>query len=293
MKWYVYGLFFLGWLLGRGFFVSELIAMDRDSLPLFSQRPLLQSISYKGVQLRYATCPKAEAPLLFFIHGAPGSWRAYASYLRDTTLRKDFYMISVDRPGYGGSSSERVFASVAQQSELLSELLRPFAKKRPIILVGHSYGGPVALRIAMDHPDWVQGILLLAPAIDPSLEQRAKWRLWLRYPPLRWLTPRPLYVTNEEILALKADLEAMEPLYSQLRMPVYYIHGTHDILVPVANSRYAQQYMQHLPLTLRILKRVNHFVPWTHYQEVRKGIYHIHTSLQEYISPKMPTFGKP
>ena len=241
--------------------------------------PEMRQVSYQGVELNYARRSNPAAPLLFFIHGAPGDWEAYSKYLDDSLLSADFHMISVDRPGYGSSASGRIVASVAEQSRMLSEVLRPFVKKQAVILIGHSYGGPIALRMAIDHPDWVDGILLLAPAIDPGLEKRGKWRVWLRKVPLRWLVPQGLYVANEEIIHLKADLEEMEVGYSWLKLPVYYIHGTGDMLVPVENQYYARQQMKHLPLRVRILKRVNHFIPWTHYDEVIAGIRHLEDAL--------------
>ena len=250
--------------------------------------PLIRHITHQGVKLRYAIRPNSGKPLLFFVHGAPGSWSAHRKYLDDDKLLADFQLISVDRPGYGGSTADRVFASLEVQSRLISEILRPFAEKQPVILLGHSYGGPVVVRIAMDHPEWVQGLLLVAPAIDPSLEKRGRWRLWVRYPPICWLTPSSLYTTNEEIIALESDLKAMEAGYTRLRMPVYYLHGTGDILVPVANQYYAKRHIQKSLLRLRILEDVNHFIIWTHYEEVIKGIYYLRDRILEKEAEKLP-----
>src|SRR3546814_16092495 len=40
----------------------------------------------------------------------------------------------------------------------------------PAIVVGHSLGGPIAAKLAMDYPDRVRGLLLLAPSVAPALE---------------------------------------------------------------------------------------------------------------------------
>ena len=242
---------------------------------------VMQQLTHEDARLNYAMRPNPGVPLLFFIHGAPGSWKAYENYLDDATLSSDFQMISVDRPGYGLSTKGRIVASLEEQSRLISEILRPWAEQQPVIVIGHSYGGPIAVRLAMNHPEWVQGLLLLAPAIDPGLEKRGKWRFWLRKAPLRWLVPRGLYIANEEIISLKADQEKIEADYQRLRMPVYYIHGTADMLVPVENQYYAQRQMQHLPLEVRILKGANHFIPWTRYEEIIKGIYYLKNALPQ------------
>ena len=246
-----------------------------------SPEPLLRQVFCQGIRLNYALQPNSDAPLLFFIHGAPGSWKAYRKYLRDSSLSAAFQMVSVDRPSYGGSGSGRIFASLDVQSRLLGEILSLYAKERPTILVGHSYGGAVALRMAMDYPQQVQAVLLLAPAIDPALEKPGKWRFWIRTAPLRWLVPSLLYVTNEEIIALKKNLQALETEYEHLKVPVYYIHGTKDMLVSVANQYYAKRHMKHLSLQVRIIRGANHFIPWTHYSEVIKGIYYLRDALRK------------
>ena len=38
--------------------------------------------------------------------------------------------------------------------------------------------------------------------------------------------------------------------------------------------------MKHLPLEVRILKGANHFIPWTRYEEIVEGIYHLRDALQ-------------
>ncbi len=41
------------------------------------------------------------------------------------------------------------------------------------ILVGHSLGGPVIARTAMDYPDLVDGLILVGGSIDPEMEKDA------------------------------------------------------------------------------------------------------------------------
>ena len=248
----------------------------RDNAEKFAQEfdgtisPEIHDQSFEGLNVRYISLPNAnpKAPLLVFIHGAPGSWDNYKSYIQDVNFSTYFHMISVDRLGYGHSSYGEVVASLERQSRALLSILEPH-KRRSILLVGHSYGGPVALRMAME-ARWIDALILLAPSIDPALEERGRWRYWVRA--VKALTPTPLYVTNEEILALKDDLLAMDPLYEHFRTPTYYLHGTADILVPVENVLYAQKKMTRAPLEIKILPKANHFIPWSHREEVTQAI---------------------
>jgi len=71
-----------------------------------------------GHAVFYAHAGAKELPLLLFIHGAPGRWYGYIDYLSDSTLLKNFQMISIDRAGYGNSAKGGAVTSIAQQALL-------------------------------------------------------------------------------------------------------------------------------------------------------------------------------
>ena len=76
----------------------------------------------------------------------------------------DYAAIAFDRPGYG--YSERPVAApvtLALNARLLHGALTQLGVQRPI-LVGHSSGASVALRYALDYPDAVAGLVLIAPS---------------------------------------------------------------------------------------------------------------------------------
>lgn len=70
--------------------------------------------------------------------------------------------IAVDRPGHGASRRPRYQASPLQQANQIREGLQQLGVERPI-LVGHSFGGIVALAWAAAYPDEVAGLVLAAP----------------------------------------------------------------------------------------------------------------------------------
>ena len=251
---------------------NQLLATDLTA-------PIIQQRTYQDVTLRYAEYSQPEQPVLIFLHGAPGAWVDYKAYLEDSALLADFHMISVDRPGYGGSTSRQSFSLLTDQSRVLGQLLNDYAD-RLVVLIGHSYGGPVAIRVAMDYPNSVDALLLLAPAMDPLLEERMSWRRLLRHAWIAPWVPRGLFVANEEIIELRDELQAMEGGYRALSLPVYYIHGSYDALVPVANAVYAQRVLGHCDVSVHILEGVNHFIPWTHREKVKEGIYYLGQALQ-------------
>jgi pimeloyl-ACP methyl ester carboxylesterase len=78
-------------------------------------------------------------------------------------LSRTHRVIAIDRPGHGGSRRERFEFGPERQAQLIRQGLETMNIRRPI-LVGHSLGGPVCLSYALQWPDEVRGLVLLAPA---------------------------------------------------------------------------------------------------------------------------------
>jgi len=94
------------------------------------------------------------APVLF-VHGQPGlgsDWNPVAERLADHRL------LVVDRPGYGRSGHETL--SIEANAQLLAELVVERAAA-PVTVVGHSYGGGVAIVLAARRPELVSGLVLV------------------------------------------------------------------------------------------------------------------------------------
>ncbi len=236
------------------------------------EMPSLVSFPYNDRTVHFAEIGDTLNPLVVFIHGSPGSWSAFASYLKDPVLRQQFHLISVDRPGFGYSNFGKAEPSLAKQSELLHQVLALYPYKKAI-LVGHSLGGPVAARMAMDYPKQVAGLLLIAPSIDPALEPEEWFRPLMRNFVVRTFVPKSFNVSNEEIIFLKEELEQMEPQWPSLQVPIYVLQGNADELVPYQNAWYPGKFLPDSLIHVEMLDGVNHFIPWSHPEEVKKGIF--------------------
>lgn len=105
------------------------------------------------------------APVLF-IHGASSNLREWSQSL-GAQLDPDIHVIAFDRPGHGYSSRPANAASLAVQAQFAAQVLEALNKKGPATIVAHSLGSAVALRLALDRPDLVKNIILLAPATNP------------------------------------------------------------------------------------------------------------------------------
>ncbi len=225
-----------------------------------------------GRPLGYVSAGSANQPKVVLIHGSPGSWKAYVRYLEDPILKERAHLISVDRPGYGRSGSDRPERSVARQAALIHQVFELGDPSQPVILLGHSYGGPVAAQLAMSNDPRVRALILVASSVDPDLEE-TKWIQYVaNWWALRWLVPSDLDVCNQEILALEPELRRMVPLWSRITADVYVIHGERDDLVPVSNVDFVEKHAIHRAPQVQRIPDLNHFVPWLRYDLLQSAI---------------------
>ena len=257
-------------------FVSSCISFKtkrKDADSFFAGRPHQpRYFRYRNGtrNIHYVEVGEEEKTPVVFVHGSPGSWGAFMGYLGNERLLARAKLISVDRPGFGESDYGVPEKSIAKQAADLKPLLE--SQHRPSILVGHSLGGPVIARIAMDYPELVASLVLIAPSIDPNLEKVTWYQTAADWELVSWMVPTDLLTANREILPLKADLQEMLPLWSKITVPVTIIHGEKDRLVPVANVDFAQKRLVHAPLTVVREPELNHFIPWKRGDLVRDAI---------------------
>jgi len=242
---------------------------------LLKERPQSsKTLSLRGRKIHYVEVTDNESkPLVLFIHGSPGDWTAWAQYLNDPDLRRSAHLIALDRPGFGGSEAGRVERSVSEQAMEIAPLLSNASSGKKVLVVGHSYGGPVAARMAMDYPKKVTDLLLLAGSIDPSQERNEWYQYLAEWPGLKSIVPREIIVANQEIMALKQSLTEMLPFWPSITQRVTVIQGERDNLVAPENADFAKKEIKNSSqLTIVRLPEQNHFIPWNRYELVKSTI---------------------
>jgi pimeloyl-ACP methyl ester carboxylesterase len=145
---------------------------------------------------------------------------------------------------------------------------------KKIILIGHSLGGPMIARMAMDYPELIDNLIIVAGSITPNLEPNEKWfRIPMDFMPIRVLIPASFRASNHEILYLKPELEKMLPLWKNIRQPVIVIQGGKDMFVSPKNADFAEKMLVNAK-SLKVVRidTMNHFVPWSHPQLIKKAI---------------------
>jgi pimeloyl-ACP methyl ester carboxylesterase len=110
-----------------------------------------------GLRIHYIEHPGRGVPVVL-IHGLPGT---ADDWERVTPLLAGHRTIAIDRPGFGYSTGG--YVPFDRQLQTIDALLHTLHVVRPI-LVGHSYGGTIALGFAERYPSEVRGLVLVDAA---------------------------------------------------------------------------------------------------------------------------------
>ena len=114
-----------------------------------------------------------EGPDLVLIHGASGNLRDWTFELMDR-LKQDFRVFAFDRPGLGWTERLPAYRDNAspraesprEQARLLHEAGAALGLTNPIVL-GHSYGGAVALAWGLEYPEETAALVALSAVSNP------------------------------------------------------------------------------------------------------------------------------
>jgi pimeloyl-ACP methyl ester carboxylesterase len=108
----------------------------------------------------------AAGPPVVLIHGASSNLEAMRQPLGDR-LASRHRVILIDRPGHGWSSRTRLADSTpAIQGRMIDEALEKLGVGSAIVVV-HSWSGALGARMALDYPERVAGLVMLAPVAYP------------------------------------------------------------------------------------------------------------------------------
>jgi pimeloyl-ACP methyl ester carboxylesterase len=242
----------------------------------------------RGVRLRWFE--GGSGPALMLIHGyggAASNWTLVAPRLLER-----YRVIVPDLPGHGGSSAlpgppERVDPYAERLAALLNE---------PAVLVGHSLGAVVALRLAVRRPELVQGLVLAGAAgigsstrsaertltfisvVQPGKRIARLWRPFARNAFLRRVAFGSVSVIDPRGLdpraaagflagsALHTDIRSAgdalvrsDPRIDLERVtsPAVVVHGARDVQVPM---RDAFEYARRLRAPLRTIADCGHLL---------------------------------
>ena len=158
-------------------------------------------IDIDGARIHYLD--EGTGPTLLLIHGLAGQMHNFTHSLLGK-LQQDFRVVIPDRPGSGYSTRpSEAMATISAQARTISRFCQALGLERPLV-VGHSLGGAIALALALNHPEQVAGLALLAPVthqpdrVPPPFDGIAIGSPLLRRL-IAWTLATPLSIANREL----------------------------------------------------------------------------------------------
>lgn len=136
-----------------------------------------------GVGTSYYFAGAPDAPPIILLHGMSASADSFRELMH--ALADEFYLLAPDIPGFGYSGNMQSYTKPRLMG-WLGAFMADVGVQRPALL-GHSFGGALALGMAAAAPDQVGRLVLLAPSLLAAdrypgwLRATGEWRL------ARWL----------------------------------------------------------------------------------------------------------
>lgn len=127
----------------------------------------VHDIEIAGSRLHYVDYgdPVPSGPVFVLSHGLGGRWQHWTENMAE--LAEHGRVIAVDLPGFGRSEPPQRGYSIDTFADTIADLIDALRLPR-IVLVGHSLGGPIAMRFAARHPDLVAGVVLAAGTVQDA-----------------------------------------------------------------------------------------------------------------------------
>ena len=221
-------------------------------------------------------------PRVVALHG----WRRTSADFARTL--DGFDALAVDLPGFGSTPEPPEPWGSPEYAELVAEVVDPAA---PVVVVGHSFGGRVALHLAAEHPELVRALVLTGvpqlfpregPAPKPVLGYRIardlRQRGRISEDRFEALVQRNKW-GSEDFRAARGVMRGVftklmrETYEDQLRAidrPVELVWGEQDTAAPLASAQRAEHTLRQGRLT--VLGGTGHMVPLERPDALRSAV---------------------
>ncbi|WP_228713713.1 alpha/beta fold hydrolase [Arundinibacter roseus] len=234
--------------------------------------PKVECIKNDTLCIQVASTGADTLPLLLLIHGAPGAWWGYMNMLDDTVLQKKFHIISVDRPGYGKSKllKKRAVGSIEMQAQSLLNVFSLNHSKEPAIILGRSYGAPIAAKLATLAPEKVKQLIMVSPVIDPDKEKFYWFSRYGRNRLVQLFLPKEFNTATEEKYMHAEELRKMLPIWKKLTMPVTVIQGGQDWIGDPVNIEFAKKNIPSSHSQYITIQKAGHMLTFSHQEMIKE-----------------------
>ncbi|WP_328401659.1 alpha/beta fold hydrolase [Nocardia sp. NBC_00403] len=230
---------------------------------LRSPRLRWRSTVVEGHTARYAV--GGLGPRVLFLHGWGLGGQAYARPL-EQLIRRGMRVYIPALPGFGGTASlPAEHRTLAGYARWVGHFADAIGLTRPVTMVGHSFGGGVAIKTAHDLPDLAERLVLVnsiggsawtdGRGVVRALRERPLWDWGLHLQAdllpgrqLTWVLPvilrdavpnllrNPTAVWEVAHLARTANLAPELAALAERRLPVFVVWSKRDTVIPESTS---------------------------------------------------------
>jgi len=222
---------------------------------------------------------------ILFVHGSGGDSHIWEEQLNH--LPPDFCGAAIDLPGHGASEGP-LLRTIDDGAQLISMLPEFLKIPRPIWLAGHSMGSAMAITAALDHPQQIDGLILVGsgsrlrvlPQVLDSLQTGKMNPEFLRF---GFSPMTPASVWEKEVEALQKagtailfnDFSACDQFdrsadLEQIKVPTLIIVGEDDQLTPLKYSEFLYEHLSSAKLV--VIPAAGHHVMLEKPAEVNRAI---------------------
>ena len=160
-----------------------------------------------------------ERPVAFVLHGGPGG--DHTGFKPGMSpLAEHMQLVYVDHRGHGRSATGDPAQYTLDENAEDLEALRRHLGLGPVVVIGTSYGGMVAMAYAARHPASISKLVLIVTAADGGFRERAKRWVEQHGTPDQQRVCTMLWAGTFETPEQMADFYAvMGPLYAKTYDP--------------------------------------------------------------------------
>jgi pimeloyl-ACP methyl ester carboxylesterase len=247
-------------------------------------KPTFFTIKNDSISLFCAATGSDTLPPLILIHGAPGAWYGYRATMDDSILQKHFHIISVDRLGYDKSrykGKRKPVNSFTLQATAIHEALRINKSRKTGVLLGSSYGAPIAAKMAIMYPGEFHYLVLLAPAIDPDREKFWWFHKYLQSGFLVELFPHFIKTATAEKFGHVEELRKLDSEWKNLTVPATVMQGGRDYIIDPQNFDYAKKVLEGKDVNFIYLPDAQHLIRLQYPDTVRSVLLKTQPAVRE------------
>ena len=126
-----------------------------------------------GVRVFYREAGPVDAPALLLLHGFPSSSAQFRRLI--DALGDRYHVVAPDYPGFGQTQTPDGFTySFDRLADITEGFVHQVGLER-FVLYAFDFGGPVGMRLAVRHPEWIAGLIVQnANAYDEGLSDLAR-----------------------------------------------------------------------------------------------------------------------